>query len=226
MQVGNGLELDAINGLTTRFKSPNLITKKENGLYIPQTDTLSGKIDNYTVIPFSKDSKGNTILGVNREVVCNVFSMCVYPVTNRGPLNGKSAKESYTVDNTKIKTVDDIRSELNAVLDAYGESGIPLGMPRTQYYLKPGDLFQFRRKFFATQISNGSETWPVAVDDCNRYPGVPICAFFYVNECERDAESRTLKLVLTCLWADTKVITNNEYKVGSTYTSTAIGYDS
>lgn len=210
LKPGKGLEV--VNGeLTLRFDPSINVQKESSGVYIDANALgggLEGTIDDHTVEVKSVDSNGNAIIGINRDVVTCVFSMCQYQVTNR------SNTSTYTT-NTTIKTISDIGNELNAVMDAYGTIGIPMGVPHYPYQLQIGDFFQLRTRAMPYQYTDGTNTWPVAVDSGNRPEGIPIVAFFYVSNVVYSSEGYLETLSLQCLWSSL-----TQYTKGTTYTFT------
>lgn len=187
------------------------IQKTESGLFIEKQGLNSALIDSHTIISTGGSSYMDIYVDANTDVVVRIFSMCQYQVTNR------TNKASYAVSN-ELKTIDDVVGELNAIIDAYDASGdaIPMNVPRTSYILKPKDLFQFRRHAIPSQFTNGTETWPCAIDDGNRPQGERITALFVVKSITYDDESRVSKLTLQCLWSSlTSYTKGTEYTYGS-----------
>ena len=194
LSIGNGFTFDD-NKLTVNVDPSSSITKEEDGLYIPSaTDSGGTRVDNHTVIVESQNNR----LRTNRNVVQYIFAMSRYPVTSRASI------ESYSYDNKSIKTIDDIRNEFNAVLDASNGD-----VQWTTYDLIKGDLFMLRGIPRPAKYSS----WPVAMDDGNRYIGDVCYALFVVDKINRVGHY-THGVTLYCLYSRT-----NGYTAGQSYTS-------
>lgn len=198
---GKGLQLDP-ETLELRMnwaKDPN-VSLEDDGMYIDETgvaQNIKGKIDTHTITLTGLDKDRNGILGVNHSVVVCCYSMCQYVVIDR------SSKGSFAVDKEQLKTIQDIRDEMNAVSDGYAALGksIPMGMPITQYKIQPGDLLTLRKSYVAAQVEQGDEIWPVAAEDLNRYETDEITVLFYVETASWSADLRLDQLTLLCLWS-------------------------
>lgn len=183
------------NKLTTRWDENGNIEKREDGLYIPDLKGPKGTpggttVDNHTIIV-----DDNNKLSINRDVVQKIYSMCAYAVTDRTNVY------TYAVDDSTVKTIDDIVDECNAIIDNKGPSW-------TTYDLKTGDLLQLRNRAVPAKYSS----WPVAVDDGNRYNGQTCLALFVVTAV--DSSNHYIKsLSIQCLWSSL-----SQYVKGTTYT--------
>lgn len=209
--LGRGLKFTDDHKMTLNIDPTVNIQKRTNGVYVDASSLgggIEGSIDDHTIKVVDHNGNGDSILGINRDVVVCVFSMCQYKVTNR------SNKNAYAVSNV-VKTIDDIAEELNAVINAYGSIGIPMGVPHAAYTLKVGDFFQLRDRAYPYQYTSATETWPVAVDEGNRYEGIPITAFFYVTSVSYDYDMKVTGLTLQCLWSSLA-----NYIAGTSYTYT------
>lgn len=200
IKAGNGLQLDDPDGLTTKFvKDPN-VSKNDDGLYIDEigvAQNIRGKIDAHTVVLTGLDKNRNGMLGINHSVVVCNYSMCQHVVTDR------SSVKEFKVDTNQIKTIHQIRGEMNAVYDCYTGYGksIPMGIAITQYFVQPGDLLTLRKSFCAEQMTSGSEIWPVAAEDMNRYETDEITVLFYIEDAVWSGSGKLESLVLQCLWS-------------------------
>lgn len=195
ISTGNGITFDG-NKLTVNASPDSDIVKETDGLYVPNLSAgESGtRVDNHTVIVESQNNR----LRINRNVVQCIFAMSRYPVTSRASIS------SYSVNTSAVKTIDDIRNEFNAVLDASGGD-----VQWTTYDAIKGDLFMLRGIAHPAKYSS----WPVAMDDGNRYIGDVCYALFVVDNIKRSGHY-TDALNLYCLYSRTE-----GYTAGQTYTS-------
>ena len=196
INTGKGMGFNG-NKLTTVWNDENgNIEKREDGLYVPDLKGDPGGnggtvVDNYTI---TIDS--NNRLRANLDVVQCIYSMSAYVVTNR------TSSSSYTTDRSQVKSISDIINECNAIIDNNG--------PRwTTYDMSVGDLFQLRDSATPTKYS----TWPVAIDDGNRYNGQSCLALFVVTAIDNN-NHYTNSLSLQCLWSSL-----SQYTKGTIYSS-------
>lgn len=211
LSTDGGLKFE--NGKLTLNFDPSLnVEKRSDGVYINTAALgggLEGTIDDYTVKVLGTNQNGDSMLGIDRDVVVSIFSMCQYQVISR------TNKNSYAVNN-QIKTISDIVDEYNAVLkwhDEHPGQGIEPGVPHTIYKVTDNDLFQFRATAYPYQYTDGTNTWPVAIDSGIRPQNVPITAFFVITSVTYDYNDRMTNLTLTCLWSSLP-----EYIAGTAYT--------
>lgn len=195
LSIGNGLTFDG-NKLAVNTSPDSDIVKESDGLYVPNLSGGSSgtRVDNHTVVVESQNNR----LRANRDVVQYIFAMSRYPVTNRDSVS------SYSTNKSAIKTIDDIRNEFNAVLDASGGD-----VQWTTYDVIKGDLFMLRGSSHPAKYS----MWPVAMDDGNRYIGDVCYALFVIDDVKKDGHY-TNALKLYCLYSRTE-----GYTAGQTYTS-------
>ena len=189
LNIGEGLTFND-KQLTLDFEESPYVHKRTNGLSI---DSLKGNTgeggdsveDNYTII---KSKSGH--LQTNPEVVEYIFSMCAYKVIERT----RTSVDTYSVDNTQVKDINDIINELNACIDASG--GTNNG---AMYILKLRNLFQLRNTSSSIKLSS----WPVAIDNLNRGQEDECKALFYVKEIEYSTNKTCYvkHIKLTCLWS-------------------------
>lgn len=195
INAGKGMGFNG-NKLTSNWVENENIEKRDDGIYIPNLKGPPGLgggtvVDNHTII-----IDNNNRLKINAEVVQCIYSMSAYVVVSRG------STSSYSVDKSQVKTIKDIISECNAIIDNDG--------PRwTTYDLRVGDLFQFRNSEVPTKYSN----WPVAIDDGNRYNGQTCLALFVVTDVD-SSNHYTKSLSLQCLWSSL-----SQYVKGTTYSA-------
>lgn len=195
INTGKGMGFNG-NKLTTNWVENENIEKRDDGIYIPNLKGPPGSgggtvVDNHTII-----IDNNNRLKINAEVVQCIYSMSAYVVVSRG------STSSYSVDKSQVKTINDIISECNAIIDNDGPSW-------TTYDLRVGDLFQFRNSAVPTKYSN----WPVAIDDGNRYNGQTCLALFVVTDVD-SSNHYTKSLSLQCLWSSL-----SQYVKGTTYSA-------
>lgn len=157
------------------------IIKTDEGIYVPSLQGNPGSsgtigVDNWTII--NANSAG-TKIKTSREVVQYIFSMCMWKVTNH-------TRSGYAVDESTMKTLADVITEANYVVDRYDY---------TAYNMKQNDLFMF--KYSANPM--GFSQWTHTTDDGNRYPGTKCHALFNVESIET-LNKKVQTLSLRCLW--------------------------
>lgn len=191
--------------LTLNFaESAVPVQKNASGLYIKGTtggSTISGLIDQQTL----KNTGNGKIIGVNTSIIAYSFLMCQYVVTNR------KTKATYAVNTSANKTINDVVAELNAVQDEYAAKSmpIPMGMAKTGYILSVNDLFGFRTSFLPMQYSNGTDTWPCAMDSGNRSENDSLTAIFVVTSVSYNDKYLT-GLQMKCLWSTITGLTKGD----------------
>lgn len=211
LNVGKGFTFED-NQLTLDIETSAMVEKRSNGIYAHDTDGNPGasghsREDNYTII--MNDAQQ---LQTNSDVVEYIFSMNAYKVIERT----RVSVDTYSVDNTQVKTIQDIINELNACIDA--SSGSNNGC---MYILKQNNLFQLKTSVNAMKLSS----WPVAIDQMKREPNDACIALFYV---ESITYSTTLikpneqpcycrSLTLKCLWSSVQ-----NFEVGTSYSANSI----
>lgn len=205
---GNGLTFNSDHELTLNVDPTSPYCEKRlNGILVHDLTGDPGESgqsteDNYTIIKNASDK-----LQTNPNVVEYIFSMNAYKVIERT----RTSKDTYSVDETQLKTPQDIINELNALMD--NTSGRFNG---TSYLFKPGNLFQLRNT--VTTIKGRSD-WPVVIDDLNRTVDMVCFALFYVKAVSysQTTDKYCLSLTLTCLWSSL-----NDYVPGTDYSATAL----
>lgn len=205
INVGDGMTFNG-NKLTTKWDPDDDTqpTKTEEGLIIPdlvgqnrkKATSLNGKADGVTV---REDLDGN--VSINNEVVAYIHTMNAFKVTNR------TSSKDFAVDTSQVKTIDDIRDEMNALMDA-------------DSYLNGSMYMSIREKNFFQLIHAAhpvqDKSWPCAIDSNTRLFGDTTLAFFVVTEVEHNAgrDTYVTKLSLRCLWSNL-----SGYVKGTEYTS-------
>ena len=196
LNVGKGFTF-IDNKLALNMQTSAIFERRGNGLYAHDTDGNPGQSgssveDNYTII---KDASGK--LQTNPVVVEYIFSMNAYKVIERT----RSSPDTYSVDTSTPKTIQDIINELNASIDA--GSGTNNG---AMFILKVGNLLQLKTSVSATKLSS----WPVAIDSLKRETTDECKALFYIKAITystthphpRDVQSCYVRsLTLTCLYS-------------------------
>lgn len=167
LNVGKGFTF-IDNKLALNMQTSAIFERRSNGLYAHDTDGNPGQSgssveDNYTII---KDASGK--LQTNPVVVEYIFSMNAYKVIERT----RSSPDTYSVDTSTPKTIQDIINELNASIDA--GSGTNNG---AMFILKVGNLLQLKTSVSATKLSS----WPVAIDSLKRETSDECKALFYIK---------------------------------------------
>ena len=211
LNVGKGFTFED-NQLTLDIETSPMVDIANNGIYTHDTDGdpgISGhsREDNYTIT-----MNMNQQLQTNPSVVEYIFSMNAYKVIE----NTRVSVDTYSVDNTQVKTIQDIINELNACIDA--SSGANNGC---MYIMKPNNLFQLKTSVNAMKLSS----WPVAIDQMKREPNDTCIALFYV---ESITYSSTIlrpgeipcycrSLTLKCLWSSVA-----SFVVGTSYSANSI----
>lgn len=191
--------------LTLNFAESRVpVLKNERGLYVQGTtsgSTISGLIDQQTL----KNTGNGKIIGANVEILAHSFLMCQYVVTNR------KTKATYAVNTSQNKTINEVVSELNAVQDKYSSEAIdiPMGMAKTGYILSVNDLFGFRTSFLPMQYSDGTNTWPCAMDSGNRSENDTLTALFVVQSVTYNDKYLT-GLQMKCLWSQITGLTKGD----------------
>lgn len=191
--------------LTLNFAESRVpVLKNETGLYVQGTtggSTISGLLDQQTL----KNTGNGQIIGANAEILAHSFLMCQYNVTNR------KTKATYAVDTSQNKTINEVVAELNAVQDKYASEAIdiPMGMAKTGYILSVNDLFGFRTSFLPMQYSDGTNTWPCAMDSGNRSENDTLTALFVVQSVTYNDKYLT-GLQMKCLWSQITGLTKGD----------------
>lgn len=191
--------------LTLNFAESRVpVLKNEHGLYVQGTtggSTISGLLDQQTL----KNTGNGQIIGANAEILAHSFLMCQYVVTNR------KTKATYAVNTSQNKTINEVVAELNAVQDKYSSEAIdiPMGMAKTGYILSVNDLFGFRTSFLPMQYSDGTNTWPCAMDSGNRSENDTLTALFVVQSVTYNDKYLT-GLQMKCLWSQITGLTKGE----------------
>lgn len=197
LNVGDGFTF-INNQLALNIQTSDMVERRPNGLYVHDTDGEDGasgssRPDDYTIILDSHDH-----LQTNPDVVEYIFSMNAYQVIERT----RSSPDTYSVDTTTPKTIQNIIDELNASIDA--GSGTNNG---AMFILKVGNLLQLKTSVSATKLS----TWPVAIDSLKREINDECKALFYIKAITysdthahpHDVQSCYVRsITLTCLYSD------------------------
>ena len=200
------------NKLALNIDESDYVEKRPDGLYIHDTDGEDGtsgasREDNYTII-----MNDHNQLQTNSNVVEYIFSMNAYQVIERT----RVSVDTYSVDTTTPKTIQDIINELNASIDA--GSGTNNG---AMFILKVGNLLQLKTSVSATKLSS----WPVAIDSLKRETTDECIALFYIKAITystthphpHDVQSCYVRsLTLTCLYSSIQsFVKGNDYTANS-----------
>ena len=123
------------NKLALNIDESDYVEKRPNGLYIHDTDGEDGtsgasREDNYTII-----MNDHNQLQTNPNVVEYIFSMNAYQVIERT----RVSVDTYSVDTTTPKTIQDIINELNASIDAGNGNNND-----AMFILKVGNILQLK----------------------------------------------------------------------------------
>lgn len=211
INVGDGFTF-INNQLALNIQTSDMVERRPNGLYVHDTDGEDGasgssREDNYTIIMDSHQH-----LQTNPDVVEYIFSMNAYQVIERT----RVSVDTYSVDTTTPKTIQDIINELNASIDA--GSGTNNG---AMFILKVGNLLQLKTSVSATKLSS----WPVAIDSLKRETTDECKALFYVKAITyssthphpHDVQSCYVRsLTLTCLYSSFQsFVKGNDYTANS-----------
>lgn len=195
---GIGFTSDTPSKMKVDFTGEGISVNNEigtSGLFVEDMSGDDGGInttvDNYTLtIDTSTVSPYAPIGDINRNVVQMIFTMCAYKVVGR-------SGSVVNIDNTQVKSVQDMLTEMNYPLTLGSWSS---------YNPNIGDLFQL--------VSNvvGRSAGSSATEDGNRYSGAgSVLALFAITGIQKVGYS-IRSLTLTCLYSSL-----SQFSQGGTY---------
>lgn len=205
--IDKGLTFNG-NSIATRWSDndPVKIRRTDDGIIVPSLKGEDGPAGGSTIDGIT--IKGSSaMIQTNPQVTQYIFSECAFHVIDHGTSTSAS---SYAVDTTQVKTIDEIRSEWNAPMDA----GTTVNAQ--PYILGKNNFLQLRYAAHPSVIKN---RWACAADSGNRHFGDTILAFFVIKDIQYGKISGRPSgylnyLELTCLWSVLP-----EFVKGQVYTS-------